>query len=167
MKQCFNCKHDGDPFVCRECIHNCQPEVKNDHFEAKIIEIRPEKGDTWKLKEDRYLITQFSDEDDVYAVNDKGERFTINDEHSYSNFQNVIHNNKDGWIRIEPPVEDDNIERIEIEGVKDWEMEQQKLGEARYSVTIEGQVNVTGGTASVLENKPPMKMIIEIPKDKL
>jgi len=65
--------------------------------------IRPKVEDVWELKGNKYFITQFCDDDNIYGVNGKGEKFTINDEHSYSNFQNITHDNTDGWTRLYPP----------------------------------------------------------------
>jgi hypothetical protein len=55
----------------------------------------------------------------------------------------------------------DSIERIEIEGVEDWKVSGFSTGnKTKYSVWL------PNGMCEKLEDKPPMKMILEIPKDK-
>lgn len=68
--------------------------------------------------------------------------------------------NNNGWTRLYSPVEED-VERIEIEGV-DWYS--QGNGPVIFYPTENGSTFFLNHAGLV--NKPPMKMILEIPKDK-
>lgn len=69
--------------------------------------IRPKAGEIWKLENDKYFITQPRNEAFLYAVDVVNQRFTIDIQHG-----------QNGWARIHPPVQDNDIERVEIEDVK-------------------------------------------------
>ncbi len=64
--------------------------------------------------------------------------------------------NKGGWTRLYPPVEDDSVERVEIEGVY-WEQHD-------YCTPFSNDTNIAFGSFSSFIGKPRMKMILEIPK---
>ena len=163
-KQCFNCQHEGQPLICLECIHNCLLEVKNDHFKAKIVEIRPEKaGELWAIRD-----TSIFTYKDVYGdslelkfiyADGSGKSYIA----GHANEQ--IRHNKNGWTRLYPLVEDENIERIEIEGVEWFDGRLTKSG--RYGpLVIYPETGLSRAKELEFVNGPPMKMILEIPKDK-
>jgi hypothetical protein len=70
--------------------------------------------------------------------------------------KDVIHS-KSGWTRLYPPVEDESVERIEVDVT--WNSHDINC---IYPVFNSYQFNPT-----ILLSKPPMKMILEIPKDKV
>lgn len=75
--------------------------------------------------------------------------------------KDMIHN-KNGWKRVWPNVEDENVERIEIEGVK-WEEIQSLSG--TQIVTLFWTEQGFSHIKRQWLNKSPMKMTLEIPKD--
>ena len=118
--------------------------------------IRPEKaGELWRNKEienDQYYHTEnhTSSGAGLILVGYGAKGFKEADN------GRVLHN-KDGWERVFPKVEDDSVERIEIEGVK-WVFSKK----AGYQIP---QWPISGPDSLYpLLDKPPMKMILEIPK---
>lgn len=122
--------------------------------------IRPEKpGELWERQGEKFFI--FFDNDKYVClclVDESGDKFSTVDAMSYAE---VIHN-QNGWTRLYPPVEDENVERIEIEGVE-WE-QIMTLSGGRAIVPywpIDGYSYVKKSWL----DKPSMKMILEIPKE--
>jgi len=116
----------------------------------EVEEIRPEKaGELWRYRNSDNYAHTFADDDDIYFISDGCSPKLV------SNLECVVHNQY--WTRLFPKVEDDSVERIEIEGVK-W----QQLGEG-WAVPTKGPQS--GGSFHDLLSKPFMKMILEIPKE--
>ena len=117
-------------------------------------EIRPEKpGELWGRHKEHYLV--FFDNDKhvcLCIVDEAGDKFTVSE---MDNTCEIIHN-KNGWKRVFPSVEDESVERIEI-GSNDWTNEYE--GQKTISKVI-----ILGGKIKLWGIKPPMKMILEIPK---
>ena len=114
----------------------------------EIKEIRPENaGELWDKDGCKY-ITFGTDNNDLRIFNQVGGEYEL------SEFipDGPIHD-KYGWTRLYPKIEDD-VERIEIEGVK-WI-------EATKSLIYPSGVYEWRH----LINRSPMKMILETPKDK-
>ena len=70
----------------------------------------------------------------------------------------VIHNHKNGWTREFPKVEDENVERIEIEAVR-WERHEAFCTYPKSTLAME-----PNGRFNEFIKRGPMKMILEIPK---
>ena len=80
--------------------------------EAK--EIRPEKaGELWKNPQGKLLITLDSDHTEDLCFTYVEDAYTPAPLNDMMWGKNVIHN-KNGWTRVEPPVEDENVERIKV-----------------------------------------------------
>ena len=127
----------------------------------EVKEIRPEKaGELWfNVNNGKYAHT--SDYDD------NGQTFWHEDcyvPRDISQIQDkVVHNQ--GWRRLSPPVEDDSVEKIVIDNVN-WDLSDcwQKKP-MLYSVDKNGN-KFWGDIRSIVRNKPDMKMILEMPKEK-
>jgi hypothetical protein len=129
-------------------------------------EIRPEKaGEVWQYEEDSHkkvtvwhkgilcfhALSRRDRPDIIYFKKDDGLGWFCCDE--------PVHG-KNGWTRLYPPVEDESVERIEIEGVENFRLCGDTFESSIY------KVDIPDGYLDRLEDKPPMKMILEIPKDK-
>jgi hypothetical protein len=120
--------------------------------EIKIIS--PEKaGELWGNKGAMYSTV-------ISSIPNDGEALFFRSE--YDNLNNitkeVIHG-KNGWTRLFPFVEDDSVERIEIEGV--WFADHYRDAADKDVYTIRLDVRYL----EILQNRLPMKMILEIPKE--
>jgi hypothetical protein len=117
-------------------------------------EIRPEKaGELWDSGKEKY-ITFSNGRNDLRMFGQSGGEYVFEEF-----FCSPIHDK--GWTRLYPPVEDESVERIEIEGVE-WAT----------------AMNINGNTFAPstsrhwpfpfkdLVTKPQMKMILEIPRKK-
>jgi hypothetical protein len=143
------------------------PEVKNDLFEAKIIEIRPENdGELWEHEDDSMgMIVRCFQSSPLEIVFSNGCRKHLSETSLASGNnrtygEDLIHG-KNGWTRLYPPVEDNSVERIEIEGVKNFRF----CGDTHDASLY--KVDIPDGHLDDLEDKPPMKMILEIPKEEI
>jgi hypothetical protein len=126
--------------------------LKGNDWESyhKAKEIRPENaGELWQFREDnedKYVV-MYTSPNSLYLTN-VFTRLT-------KEISQVIHN-QNGWKRLFPVVEEEDIERIVIEGVQ-WR--NHRIG-LMYPI---------GGACAPklkrLDDKPPMKMILEIPKE--
>ena len=107
----------------------------------EVKEIRPEKaGELWKAGNDSFFFTVNSDK----IAGDNGDTYEIKD-------YEMIHG-KHGWIRLFPPVEDENVERIEFEALWDSSF---------------GKFSIISPLAKMdLMGNGPHKLFVEIPKDK-
>ena len=119
-------------------------------------EIRPEKaGELWRYNSGVNTLHYHTDSSVV-----KGEsRFKIilyGFSGEVSNDPDHIIHHKNGWTRLFPPVEDESVERIEIEGVRWYSSPNDKHG------AIPGSSQVPGWARFI--DTPPMKMILEIMK---
>ena len=113
-------------------------------------EIRPENaGELWE-KRDCFYHTSGSQ----YAGG-----LTLHGDVGTVDIASAIHG-KNGWTRLFPHVEED-VERIEIEGVK-WSQRTTSMGTFVYPF----KYNVESIELVKLIDRRPMKMILEIPKDK-
>lgn len=132
-------------------------------------EIRPEKaGELWEhhkfgiacilLKNSKLIGTWVHEHGNTNPVS------------CISTSSDIIHN-QNGWTRLYPPVEDENMERIEFENVS-WDIINNKdipvqERPAPYLENYEiGCPAEWGKISEIVENKPPMKMILEIREDK-
>ena len=145
--KCKECRYENK-CACYDC---CRLDRK-DMFEPKIVEIRPENaGELWEYSINGYPHFIANIDNKLCLMWKDGTHVKVEDSNNP-----VIHN-KNGWIRLFPPVEDDSIERIETEGIsfdlkgydrrvfiKEWD----KI----KNIDILGRL--------------PMKMILEIPKGK-
>ncbi|MCK5609774.1 hypothetical protein KAR91_48330 [Candidatus Pacearchaeota archaeon] len=117
-------------------------------------EIRPDSaGELWRHEQGGTFYTH------AKSYNTNSEVATTNHFGAIEDLprDDKIHN-KNGWTRLYPPVEED-VERIEIEGVR-WVFSKK----AGYQIP---QWPISGPDSLYpLLDKPPMKMILEIPKDK-
>jgi hypothetical protein len=112
-------------------------------------EIRPEKaGELWRNGRGHFYHTV----NDIHAEKEIVRMIGRHDRGVPST--ETIHN-QNGWQRIHPPVEDDSIERIVVEGVT-------------WKTQSDGWVTPLqcgrGGILHSLVGKPAMKLIAEIPK---
>jgi hypothetical protein len=118
------------------------------------IDIVVEKaGELWRQgdgDEDHNYYHTFEDDG---VIKFRGEHI-----HDVSDWPRMIHN-KNGWTRLYPPVEDESIERIEIEA-GNWKHLKCEDGHCSYSVDLSDMQEKS------LMGKPLMKMILEIPKEK-
>lgn len=125
----------------------------------EVKEIRPEKaGELWENKESnlKFYVHEWGvrlDKRDLHILWNNGPRELL------SNID-IIHN-KNGWIRCFPHVEDENVERIEIEVYSDCI----KSGDAINTVDIH-LVFARVEDKKMLCKQRHVKMYIEIPKDK-
>jgi hypothetical protein len=111
------------------------------YYEEK--ENRPEKaGELWKNSVGEVC----------HTIMDDGELWTIGNNGRYQ--QKNIRN----WTRLYPPVEDDSVERIEIEGVKFSDHYRDAVDKDVYTIRLDTKY------LSILQNRLPMKMTLEIPK---
>lgn len=102
----------------------------------------------------RYYHTKLHDEKGIVVVGDNG---------ICGQIDGMIHN-KNGWTREFPPVEDEDIERIEFENVI-WDKSEVWPHESIPKL-IKGPGHTNWGDISdATTSKPPMKMILEIPKE--
>lgn len=113
-------------------------------------EIRPENEDeAWLSKDTGVWITHRNANLEIVLISS----------HSLGSIRlcdtGAIHN-KNGWTRIEPPVEDKSIERKEIEGVR-WYQNKDRC------IVPE----IDNKTADSLLDKPPMKMILVMQKESI
>lgn len=114
-------------------------------------EIRPEKaGELWCLNERGFwYVTQgYQPNEKLGIVHQSGTRHVPVD-------KNIIHS-QNGWERIHPPVEDDSIEKVVIDRVI-W-----NNGDKCFPTTLD--IHPAFGVFNDFIDKPPMKMILEIPK---
>lgn len=126
------------------------------HYEKEVI--RPEKaGEVWEDSCGNLWLTSNPSE--------KGLRFmSATGDNSWFDFpslrwhKDVVHN-QNGWTRPYPPVEDEKVERIVIEGVE-WFGVHNKTYPEYY------EERKDGFKFESLQNKPPMTMILEIPKER-
>jgi hypothetical protein len=131
----------------------------NPYHEVK--EIRPEKaGELWKRHDEYslyYATYEYQHKEGIKAI-------CLNDGMQYSMdkpfFGKMIHN-KNGWTRLYPPIEDDSIERIETlihHGCI-------KSGNGSNVIDIHLILPNKDDKIKFL-NKPHIRAIFEIPKDK-
>ena len=110
-------------------------------------QIVPEKaGELWQLGTVFYF-TCFDNKGDLQFVDHMSAEWLL------SGFQNDPIHGVNGWTRLFPVVEDE-VERIEIEGVE-WQSAEGVV----FTYTNEQVFDW-----EILPGKPPMKMILEIPK---
>ena len=120
----------------------------------EVKEIRPEKaGELWNRDNVGICFVINNPGCTVDVVWPDGDTDTI---------RPMIHN-KNGWARLFPKVEDDSVERIEIEGVKF----DNSCDSCNYPSPVKSYNTHTkefGEQLKELCEKPLMKMILEIPK---
>ena len=122
-------------------------------------EIRPKKvGELWKHESGLH----------AHTFRDKKGNLCINEDQCFFGTDTrkatqVIHN-KNGWTRLHPLVEDENVERIEIE---ESELRSFSTGTSTGDILCSLAVpkDAYDKLVKVLFDKP-MKMILEIPKEK-
>jgi hypothetical protein len=146
---CNDCKHKSEEEIynyqeCIRCKNN--PFVIDDRFDAKEIEIRPEKaGELWATGSVNYMTQKIGDELRMIPRS-----YDMDVLEEIDHFRHGV----GCYKRLYPPVEDDSVERLEIEGVVCKE-------DSDCVYTIE----TTFTSHKNLVNKP-MKMIL-IPKEGL
>ena len=124
----------------------------------EVKEIRPEKaGELWQKNVDSfvYLIAE-------ERINKLTAIPSLVDLLSFSiekHGKDIIHGK--GWTRLYPPVEDDSVERIEIEGVV-WQD-----SDSSEAITPRGAGLKDIIKKHDLQNKPPMKMILVMQKESI
>ncbi|MCK5235798.1 MAG: hypothetical protein KAR06_02340, partial [Deltaproteobacteria bacterium] len=115
--------------------------------------IRPEKaGEVWKYTRtgEKYAIGV--DDDGLFKVSLAIGAMT-------DRFLDIAHGQND-WVRLCSPVEDDSVERIEIEGVE-WSTAMNINGNTFAPSAAKYGLSPFRG----LVIRPKMKMILEIPKE--
>jgi hypothetical protein len=118
----------------------------------EVKEIKPEKaGELWSNNGKRWFVAKCPSNE--YFYDQTG---VI----SHNEYAKATHG-KNGWTRIFPKPEDESIERIEIEGV---EWEDCKIENQELHAMVPLWRNMNPWIGKDLINKPPMKMILEIPK---
>jgi hypothetical protein len=141
-------------FVCHVGLACILHSVWIPYHEEK--EIRPEKaGELWEHeKGGSFFVHRAKPDSHILEVTFYyGGREKIQE-------QEVIHG-ENGWTRLYPPVENENVERIEVEDVA-WRSD----GNGPvYVYPIEAGSTFFLNHSNLLR-KPRMKMILEIPKDK-
>ncbi len=131
-------------------------EVWQPYHEVK--EIRPEKaGELWEREGLFFVIVRDTSNNNLMIRCCEDDYLWSINNHS---FTPMIHN-KNGWKRLFPEPEDDSVERIEFSEVE-WSKDKAILGFIYPSLNVKGN---NGGLWNLLD-RPPMKMILEIPKDK-
>ena len=146
-------------------IHHALADDWQPYHEVK--EIRPEKaGELWKDEDGKRWATRPSGTkgeisiDSLSTCGTEWRKYDVNIWHG-----NIIHN-KNGWTRLFPKVEDDSVKRIEFENV-DWNLSDCWQTKPMPFVSYNGGSSDWGGIRDAVVNQPKMKMILEIPKDKL
>lgn len=144
--------HKGTGALCKEPVSFEDIECLSWTPYREAREIRPEKaGELWQHEVRGLAFIYESTENTHFIISVDGQTEELNK-------CNLVAHNKNGWTRIYPPVEDDSVERIEIEGVK-WKDAETIRGQFCYPQSSDKNFGN-------LRNKPPMKMILEIPKEK-
>ena len=122
----------------------------------EVEEIRPEKaGELWKnnLNDEYYHTT-------VPLPLGMGGGLALFSCYGRTDRENIFHG--EDWTRLSPPVEDNSVERVEIEGVV-WLHKKDCQGKhVEYSGVDDPKPN----NFKDIPVDVPMKMILEIPKDK-
>lgn len=137
------------------------------HEPRKVKEIRPENaGELWRHEDGSIgIIIKQSESSPLGIAFDNGTQKHLSDTNLASGknkpYREYLIHNKNGWERLYPPVEDDSVETIEIEGVE-WENCKIEGQELHAMVPLWRNMNPWIGKNLI--NKPPMKMILEIPK---
>lgn len=117
-------------------------------------EIRPEKaGELWRHDETSILFFIYDAEGPLYRISNQGLSSPID------GIDSMVHGKN--WTRLLPEVEDENVETIEIEGVK-WK-ETTPIG---VNASVVFPDNFHGFNWDQLRDKPRMKMILVMAKDK-
>lgn len=144
--KCNDCKHK-ESSDCLRCIYK---PGREDRFEAKEVEILPEKaGELWQYRNSESYAHTFKDGDDIYFLSDGCSPKLV------SSLECVRHGQY--WTRRFPHVEDENVEKIVIKGVK-W----RKLSSTTLIYpSADTEIGFTD-----LVDKPRMKMTLEYEKDK-
>jgi hypothetical protein len=121
----------------------------------EVEEIVPENAfELWKRGAYKYFTIRISGAS-LEFVNESGQ--------SVTGIARAIHS-KDGWIREYPKVKDENVERIEIEGVK-WKRKEIHNEVYFYPDLVNSKSDMTYFQHTELTMKPPMKMILIIPAE--
>lgn len=132
----------------------------------KETEIRPEKtGELWSHEDGSIgMITERYESSPLGIAFDNETQKRLSDINLASGknktYREYIIHNKNGWTRLYPPVEDDSVERIEIEGVSFWGC----TNSAGVHIMAESPEELYELIKKASNEK--MKMILEIPKDK-
>ena len=147
--KCKGCKYEN-----KCACYTCSRLERKDLFEPKEVEIVPQNaGELWEQENCKYfsyLKTNIGGNEELTMIASCGQHY----------LPSMIHN-KNGWTRLFPPVEED-VERIEIEEVV-WNY---GGGGGNTWPVSHGDCNLKGFQWKDLFCKSPMKMILEIPKDK-
>jgi hypothetical protein len=137
------------------------------HHEAK--EIRPDQGgELWSFENqldgaDYIFIMEGNEAGQLILIDSTGEstaEIPLKMIHGKNGWTLIYSPDKEVMKKIKKP-EDDSVERIEIEGVKWKKADHGKFGEG---VIPEFSSMKEVRQIELLQNKPPMKMILEIPK---
>ena len=122
----------------------------------EVKEIRPEEvGELWKKSSDRFVYLVGKEEGRLVGIPSETILFTFDIER---HGKSMIHE-KNGWQRLFPPVEDDSIERIEIERMTFGRIE--GANGAKYMSIISTSCDVP--SLNIFNGKS-MKAIFEIAK---
>lgn len=120
-------------------------------------EIRPEKvGEHWANEHGKHLFA-YKMKYHVHWIDESGEVIDI------KLHKDIIHC-QNGWTRIYPPVEDENIERIEFENVIWGKSETWPHKSIPKLIKGPGHTN-WGEISDATTSKPPGKMTLEWPKE--
>ncbi len=121
-------------------------------------EIRPEKaGELWQYNGNELYAAEYH-----HTKLKDTELVIVGDNGICGQIEGMVHS-KNGWTRLYPHVEKD-VERIEIEGVKWYKGE--LIEDGRYGELVTYPETSLGYHEELkFIDKPPMKMILEIPKE--
>ena len=128
-------------------------------------EIRPETaGELWKCRDGRmaFIHGTISSSTDlrITAGNGVSKPYGSMEWH-----QELLHKGLHGWTRIEPPVPDENVEEVVIEGVR-WKKQDLKNPALACIVPCwDANNNIHEIPVPSLIDKPPMKMTLEWGKE--
>lgn len=135
-------------------LEGCRDDCPNKPYH-EVKEIVPQNaGELWKYN-DRFMWFTTRGISGLEMVCEDGE-----ETETVEKMNQTIHN-KNGWTRPYPPVEDENIERIEIEGVK-WKNGANHISYPYIELPDGADYGIFH---DVRDKNKSMKMILEIPKD--
>ncbi len=139
--KCKDCKYENK-CACYECFRL----DRKDMFEPKTVDIIPQKaGELWEYEEERFFTYTLGGNEELHLQAPYGSSCRVSMAKDIHGAE-MIHGN--GWTRLDPKVEDENIERREFDNVNALSF-------------YEGNML----KANELPNGKTAKMILEIPKE--
>jgi hypothetical protein len=145
---------DGERYGSIDVLDNdWQP-----YYEVK--EIRPEKsGELWIHEKGGSFYVHSADYNEVPSGTTTTNHFGTIEKLPRS----TVHS-QDGWTRLYPPVEDENIERVVFENIK-WHLSACWQTKPMPYIEEGGGGEYWGDIRDTVKDKPPMKMTLEFKKE--